>query len=168
MGVEGYVVVANIPYYITSAVIRHLLESSPRPQRLILTIQREVALRMCAGPGDMSLLSLSVQVYGHPEIGALILAESFYPSPKVDSAVVRIDVYPQPAIPAASLGRFFQMIKAGFSQKRKTLRNALSAGLRLPPAEAETLLTAAGIDPQRRAETLGLDEWGKLVELYKQ
>lgn len=167
MGSEGYVVVANIPYYITSAVIRHLLENKPLPRSLVLTLQREVAIRMCAGPGDMSLLALSVQVYGHPEIAGQIPAECFYPTPKVDLAIVRIDVYPQPVIPPSSLVRFFQLIKAGYSQKRKTLRNSLSAGLRLPASAAEAMLSGAGIDPRRRAETLSLEEWGKLVEIFK-
>jgi 16S rRNA (adenine1518-N6/adenine1519-N6)-dimethyltransferase len=164
---QDFIVVANLPFYITSAVIRHLLEGKPRPRRLVLTVQAEVARRICAGPGEMSLLALSVQVYGHPAIAAQIPAESFYPSPKVDSAVVRLDIFPQPVIPEARLDNFFQLIKAGFSQKRKTLRNALSAGLRLAPAEAEAMLAEAGIDPRRRAETLAIEEWGNLVEVYK-
>ncbi len=123
-----YLVVANIPYYITSALIRHLLEASLPPQRLVLTIQQEVARRICAEPGDMSLLALSVQVYGHPEIMAHIPASAFYPPPNVDSTIIRIDRYPSPLIPSDELEVFFQLIKAGFSQKRKTLRNALAGG----------------------------------------
>jgi 16S rRNA (adenine1518-N6/adenine1519-N6)-dimethyltransferase len=164
MQTQGYVVVANIPYYITSAVIRHLLEATVPPRRMVLTVQKEVAERICAGPGDMSLLALSVQVYGKPEIVAQVPAEAFYPAPKVDSAVLRMDFEPNPAIPAAQLDRFFRLIKAGFSQKRKTLRNSLSAGLRIPPVEAENKLAAAGIDPRRRAETLSMEEWGKLCQ----
>jgi 16S rRNA (adenine1518-N6/adenine1519-N6)-dimethyltransferase len=160
-----YLVVANIPYYITSAVIRHLLASEPRPRRAVLTVQREVGERICALPGDLSLLALSVQVFGQPEITAWIPAKAFYPPPKVGSAVVRLEVYPQPLIPGPHLDRFFQLAKAGFSQKRKTLRNALSGGLRIPPDQAAAMLHAAGIDPQRRAETLNLEEWGKLAEL---
>jgi len=167
METPGYKVVANIPYYITSVVIRHLLEADVRPSRLVLTVQKEVAERICAGAGRMSLLALSVQVYGKPIIGATIPAEAFYPPPKVDSAVLCIEVYPQPIIPAEKLDRFFILIKAGFSQKRKTLRNALSGGLRIAQAESEELLSAAGIDPQRRAESLGLEEWGNLVKEYK-
>jgi 16S rRNA (adenine1518-N6/adenine1519-N6)-dimethyltransferase len=164
MGDEPYYVAANIPYYITSAVIRHLLEARKRPFRLALTVQREVAERICAEPGDMSLLALSVQVYGRPTVAARIPAKAFYPPPKVDSAVVRVDVYDHPAIPAAGLANFFRLIKAGFSQKRKTLRNALAGGLGWPPAQAEELLRRAGIDPMRRAETLSIQEWGDLVE----
>jgi 16S rRNA (adenine1518-N6/adenine1519-N6)-dimethyltransferase len=164
MGAAGYRVVANIPYYITSALIRHLLEARLKPQRLVLTVQREVAERICAGPGDLSLLALSVQVYGNPQIIARIQAGAFYPAPKVDSAVVRVGLFPQPAIPEADLEAFFRLAKAGFSQKRKTLRNALAGGLHLEKAQASALLEEAGIDPKRRAETLSLEEWGKLVD----
>jgi 16S rRNA (adenine1518-N6/adenine1519-N6)-dimethyltransferase len=161
-----YLVVANIPYYITSALIRHLLDSSYRPKRIVLTVQREVAARICVVPGEMSLLALSVQVFGQPQIMAHIPAGAFYPSPKVDSAVVRIDLYPLSVIPSPLLETFFHLAKAGFSQKRKTLRNSLAGGLALKPSEAEHLLQAAGLDPRRRAETLGLDEWGRLAAIY--
>ena len=159
---EEYTVAANIPYYITSAVIRHLLENNHRPHQVVLTVQEEVAERICAGPGKMSLLALSVQVYGKPVIKGQIPAEAFYPAPNVDSAILHIEIYPQPVIPVSQLDKFFRLIKAGFSQKRKTLRNALSGGLRIAPVEAEKLLAVAGIDPQRRAETLDLIEWEKL------
>ena len=159
-----YLVVANIPYNITSAVLRHLLEASPRPRRMVLTIQKEVAQRVCAGPGDLSLLALSVQVYGQPSIAARIPAGAFYPVPQVDSAVLRIEILAEPRIPADRLERFFRLARAGFSQKRKTLRNALSAGLRLPPEETAAALQASGIDPMRRAETISLEEWGTLTE----
>ena len=163
----GYLVVANIPYNITSALIRHLLEARIKPARIIMTVQREVAERICASPGKLSLLALSVQVYGKPIMAARILAEAFYPVPKVDSAVVRIDLSPQPLIPNPLLPLFFRLAKAGFSQKRKTLRNSLAGGLRLTPAQAANMLLAAGIDPQRRAETLSLEEWSRLTEYYE-
>lgn len=163
---QDYLVVANIPYYITSALIRHLLESRLKPRRIVLTIQKEVAERICAGPGDLSLLALSVQAYGQPYIAAHIPAGAFYPAPKVDSSVLVIDVFPTPRLEAELLEIFFQLIKAGFSQKRKKLRNSISAGLRQSPAAAEKLLLAADIDPQRRAETLSLEEWGKLCYEY--
>ena len=105
----GYLVVANIPYYITSALIRHLLESKHTPRRLVLTVQKEVAQRICAQPGDLSLLALSVQVYGQPHITAHIPAEAFYPPPRVDSAVLRVDLYPTPAIPPPLLKAFFHL-----------------------------------------------------------
>ena len=163
---SDYLVVANIPYYITSAVIRHLLETNPKPRRIVLTIQKEVAERICAGPGDMSLLALSVQVYGQPHIATRIPAGAFYPAPKVDSSVLAMDIYPTPVIPTEQLDNFFLLIKAGFSQKRKKLRNSLSAGMRLSTDETEKLLHKADIDPQRRAETLSLEEWGNLCEQY--
>lgn len=161
---SGYIVAANIPYNITSAIIRHLLESMPKPRRIVLTIQKEVAERICATPGDLSLLALSVQVYGKPRIEARIAAGAFHPVPNVDSAVLRIDIYDEPLIAKEMLPLFFKLIKAGFSQKRKTLRNSLSAGLQMKPTEAEALLTQAGIDPMRRAETLSIDEWKGLCE----
>jgi 16S rRNA (adenine1518-N6/adenine1519-N6)-dimethyltransferase len=132
---------------------------------VVLTIQKEVAERICAKPGDLSLLALSVQVYGKPGIVAYIPAEAFHPAPKVDSAILRIDIYKEPLIPKALLNIFFKLIKAGFSQKRKTLRNSLSSGLHIPTAEAQSLLTSAGIDFMRRAETLSIEEWKGLCEL---
>ncbi len=166
-GEPGYLVVANIPYYITSAVIRRLLEARFKPARIVLTVQREVAERICAKPGDLSLLALSVQVYGQPRIAARLPAGAFIPPPKVDSAVVRVDLFPEPVIPADQLEVFFNLAKAGFSQKRKTLRNSLAGGLGIPAAQANDLLIAAAIDPQRRAETLSLAEWARLVEAFK-
>jgi 16S rRNA (adenine1518-N6/adenine1519-N6)-dimethyltransferase len=164
---QGYLVVANIPYYITSAVIRHLLESDRKPRRIVLTVQKEVARRICARPGDLSLLALSVQVYGQPHIAADIPAEAFFPVPKVDSAVLVIDIYPSPLIEEKSREAFFKLIKAGFSQKRKTLRNSLSSGLRISPVEAADLLGRANIDPQRRAESLDLAEWSRLTSIVQ-
>lgn len=161
----GYIAAANIPYNITSAIIRHLLESEPKPRRIVLTIQKEVAERVCAKPGDLSLLALSVQVYGSPRIVGRIPAGSFYPVPKVDSAILRVDIYEQPLIPRENLPRFFKLIKAGFGQKRKTLRNSLSAGLSIGKAEAESALKEAGVDPMRRAETLSLNEWKAIMEV---
>ena len=159
---KDYLVVANIPYYITSAVIRHLLENDPKPRRIVLTIQKEVTQRICAAPGEMSLLALSVQVYGKPRIAARIPAGAFFPAPKVDSAVLSVDIYRSPLVSPELLDTFFQLIKAGFSQKRKTLRNSLASGLRIPPTEAADLLKSANIDPQRRAETLSIEEWEHL------
>jgi 16S rRNA (adenine1518-N6/adenine1519-N6)-dimethyltransferase len=162
-----YLVVANIPYYITSAVIRRLLESPHKPRRIILTIQKEVADRICARPGDMSLLSLSVQIYGQPQVEARIPAQAFFPAPKVDSAVLRIEIYSAPRIGPELQNTFFKLIKAGFSQKRKTLRNALSTGLHISPPAAEEMLRKAGIDAKRRAETLSIEEWQRLSEIFR-
>ena len=162
----SYKVVANIPYYITSALMRHLLEGDRRPTCLVLTVQREVAERICASPGELSLLALSVQVYGQPQVRAHIPAGAFYPPPKIDSAVIRVDILPEPVIPTPLLSPFFRLAKAGFSQKRKTLGNALAASLAWPKNKAEGLLLAAGIDPRRRAETLSLVEWGALTHQF--
>jgi 16S rRNA (adenine1518-N6/adenine1519-N6)-dimethyltransferase len=162
---KDYLVAANIPYYITSAIMRHLLESEPKPRRIVLTIQKEVAERVCAAPGDLSLLALSVQVYGTPSIAAIIPAASFHPAPKVDSAILRVDIYPEPLIPHETLPAFFKLTKAGFSQKRKTLRNSLSSGLHISTKESESMLTAAGIDFMRRAETLSIEEWKGLCKV---
>jgi 16S rRNA (adenine1518-N6/adenine1519-N6)-dimethyltransferase len=156
---EPYKVVANLPYYITSAAVRHLLETQPPPRRLVLTVQREVADRMTAGPGDMSLLAVSVQFYGRPRRVARIRAGAFYPAPKVDSAVVRIDVYPEPPVQVPDRQWFFEVARAGFGQRRKQLRNSLSAGLHVGTGVVEEALRRAGIDPKRRAETLSLEEW---------
>ncbi len=166
MANNGYIVVANIPYYITSAVLRHLLGSDRPPRRVVLTVQAEVAERICASAGNFNLLALSVQVYGEPEIGPSIPAGAFYPAPKVDSSILKIEIHPEPLMPPDRLELFFRLAKAGFSQKRKTLRNSLSAGLRLTPPETEKLLRDAGIDPQRRAETVTLKEWGNLSREY--
>lgn len=165
VSIDGYLVVANIPYYITSAILRHLLESKPVPRKIILTVQKEIAERICAEK-KLSLLALSVQVFGEPSIQMHIPAKSFFPAPNVDSALVQINISPSPLINPDQLDAFFLLAKAGFSQKRKTLRNSLSAGMHLPAAQSEKLLTHVGIDPQRRAETLNLSEWGKLTEYY--
>lgn len=154
-----YKVVANLPYYITSAVIRHLLESEPPPDVLVLTVQREVAERMVAQPPDMSLLALGVQFYCTGKVVAKIPAGAFYPVPKVDSAVVRLDRRPEPVAPDVDAERFFEVARAGFSQPRKQLRNSLAAGLGMTPARVEAWLERAGIDPKRRAETLTIGEW---------
>ncbi len=158
-----YKVLANLPYYITSAAIRHLLESTPPPELLVLTVQREVAERMVAAPPEMSLLALGVQFYCTGRIVARIPAGAFYPAPKVESAVVRLDRRAEPAAPGVTADAFFRVARAGFSQPRKQLRNSLAAGLGLAPADVEAWLAAAGIDPRRRAETLTLGEWGALA-----
>jgi 16S rRNA (adenine1518-N6/adenine1519-N6)-dimethyltransferase len=128
-------------------------------------VQEEVAGRICAASGAMSLLSLSVQVYGRPSVKAHIPAGAFYPAPKVDSAVIRIDLFPEPCIPSPRLETFFRLAKAGFSQKRKTLRNSLAGGMGWSTTQSAEILQRAGIVSQRRAETLSLDEWRQLVEV---
>lgn len=163
---QDYVVVANIPYYISSAIIRHLMEAQRRPKRVVLTVQKEVAERVLARDGKMSLLSLSVQVFGQVSMAGVIPAGSFLPAPEVDSAVLKVELFPDPLIPFEQQQAFFRLAHAGFGQKRKTLRNSLSAGLALSGSEVEKILTNTGIDPQRRAETLTIVEWKRLTEAW--
>jgi len=158
-----YKVVANLPYYITSMVLRYLLSATPNPQRLVVMVQKEVAQRIVAKPGKMSLLAVSVQVYGQVEIVQYVPAGAFYPPPKVDSAVVRIDTFANSPWQIKDMKLFFRVVKAGFSQKRKQLKNTLSAGLHRPKGEIETILQAVAIDPKRRAETVTIEEWARLV-----
>ncbi len=158
-----YLVVANLPYYITAPILRHFLETTRPPERLVLTIQKEVAQRILATPGHLSLLAVSVQFYARPSLVGYVPAAAFYPRPKVDSAIVRLDVYRQPPVPVDDVPRFFRVVAAGFSQRRKQLKNALAHGLGLPIATAMEALAAAGIAPQQRAETLSLDDWARLA-----
>lgn len=156
---QNYVVVANLPYYITAAVIRHMLESDIRPRCMVVTVQREVAERMVAVPGNMSVLSVSTQFYGKPRIEMRLKRGAFYPAPKVDSAVIRLDLYQDPPIPVNNISLFFGVVRAGFALKRKQLRNSLAAGLKLTPLVVEKSLSDCGIDFRRRAETLSMEEW---------
>jgi len=162
-----YKVVANLPYYITSPVLRHFLDSSARPQVMIVMVQKEVAEAIAAGPGDMSLLSVSVQFYGKAEIISRVPAESFYPAPEVDSAVLRIDLYAEPAV-AVDEGGFFELVRAGFAAPRKQIANSLSQGLGLPKEIVIPLLEKAAIEGERRAETLSLDEWARLWRVFEE
>ncbi|MBE2237529.1 MAG: 16S rRNA (adenine(1518)-N(6)/adenine(1519)-N(6))-dimethyltransferase [Caldilineaceae bacterium] len=159
----SYKVVANLPYYITSAVLRHLLEAAPPPALAVLMVQWEVAQRICAAPGEMSLLAVSVQFYAAPRIVARVPAAAFRPRPKVDSAILHLEVRAQPAVDIEA-ARFFSVVRAGFSQKRKQLHNSLAAGLNLDKAAVHQWLSAAGVTPTRRAETLSLAEWGELCQ----
>jgi 16S rRNA (adenine1518-N6/adenine1519-N6)-dimethyltransferase len=165
-------VVANLPYAITSAALRHFLEAARKPELMVVLVQWEVAARIAAQPGDMSVLAHSVQIYAEPEIIARVPASSFLPAPAVDSAVLRLRLRPRPAaeVPVDSLMR---LIKAGFLQARKKLANALptglaSLGIHVEKERALAALVAAGIDPARRAESLALEEWARLYHaLYE-
>jgi len=159
---EEFKVIGNLPYYITSAILRHLLESKRRPSCMVITVQEEVAKRIVAQPGDMSLLAISVQFYGHPRIVARIPAGAFYPTPKVDSAIVRIDLSPEPRVKVEDIAWFFSVVRAGFSAKRKQLHNTLAHALGLSGPQVHSALARAGIDPARRAQTLNLNEWACL------
>lgn len=159
---EPYKVVANLPYYITSAILRHLLEADRKPSRLVVTVQHEVAKRVVAKPGEMSLLAVSVQLYGSPKIVKRIPAGAFYPAPKVGSAVLKVELSEQPRADVADVRWFFEVVRAGFSSRRKQLHNVLSARLHLPDGAVRAALSRAGIEPARRAQTLALNEWACL------
>ena len=161
-----YKVVANLPYYITSPVLRHFLEASVKPETIIVMVQKEVAEVIVAKHGRMSVLSISVQFYGEPRIMGYVPAQSFYPVPEVDSAILRIDLYPQPAVAVTDVRSFFELVRAGFTASRKQIGNSLAQGLGLPKTEVLSLLGKANIVPQRRAETLTLDEWARLWQIF--
>jgi 16S rRNA (adenine1518-N6/adenine1519-N6)-dimethyltransferase len=158
--------VANIPYYLTSNLIRKLSETSNRPKIAVLLIQKEVAERLCAGPGDMSLLSVWAQMYFDCVLGPVVPARLFSPPPKVDSQVVVLRNRENPTFGSADKKILAQVIKAGFSNKRKTLLNSLSAGLQISKDQVQGLLEAAELEPKARPQELSLDQWVILSELY--
>ena len=160
---QGYKVVANLPYQITSAALRHMLEARVIPERVVVMLQREVGERIMARPGAMSILAVSVQYYGRPSLVSSVPAAAFYPRPKVDSVVLRLDTYSEPPVDVPDAATLFRVVRAGFSQKRKQLRNSLASGLELSTSQAFELLQCAGVDPRRRAQTLALDEWAALA-----
>jgi len=164
----NYKVVANLPYYITSPVLRHFLEASIKPQIMVVMVQKEIAKAIVAEPGQMSVLSISVQFYGKPEIISYVPARCFYPAPKVDSAILRVELYPQPAVAVTDAKSFFKLVRAGFSASRKQIGNSLPQGLGMPKIEVLPLLEEVGIVSQRRAETLTLDEWARLWRVFSQ
>jgi 16S rRNA (adenine1518-N6/adenine1519-N6)-dimethyltransferase len=161
---DNYKVVANVPYYLTSHILRLLCES-PKPfQEAALLVQKEVAQRVCAPPGSCSLLSISVQFYAEATTGMIVPAELFTPPPKVDSQILALRYYQVPRYPGIDIRLFFRIVKAGFSQRRKTVLNSLGAGLQLDRKETSELLERAGIAPDVRAQSLSLDQWH---DLYK-
>jgi len=179
-------VVANIPYYLTSHLIRLLLESDDPPTDIILMIQKEVAKRICAKPPKMSLLSVSVQFYAEAKIIASVAKNSFWPKPKIDSAIIKITpkippplqrgikgdlknagkILPNPPFLKEGTANFFEVIHSGFSHPRKQLLNNLSAGLAIPRDKIAAILQSADIKPQQRAETLNVEDWIKLTKLF--
>lgn len=163
---KGYKVVANLPYYVTSPILRHFLRASLRPSLMVIMVQKEVGEAIAATPGKMSLLSVSTQFYSKPTIIACVPAESFYPAPKVDSLVLRLSVYPQAAIQVSDVDTFFDIVSCGFRSPRKQLHNSLAQALGMSASQVALLLEKAGIEAKRRAETLSLDEWKKLWEVF--
>ena len=162
-----YKVVANLPYYSASPIIRRFLAATRKPQRMVVMVQREVAQSVAAAPGKMSLMSVAVQLYGVPRIVCYVPPRAFRPAPKVTSAVVRIDVRPTPAIAFDHEERLFTLLRAGFSAPRKQIRNSLSHGLSVPATMAEQMLSQAHIDSTRRSATLTLPEWGNLYAEFR-
>lgn len=162
-----YKIIANLPFYLTSHFLRLFLEMENKPSLMVLLIQKEVAKRIVAKPGKTSLLSISCQFYGQPEIVALVLRKAFYPVPDVDGAILKIKVYPRPKFDIKDLKLFFRIIKAGFAGRRKQLHNTLAGGLQIPNKKIKEILISCKIDPTRRAQTLSLSEWVKLYEKFE-
>lgn len=160
----GYKVVANVPYYITSKIVQLLMTSSNKPAVASLLVQKEVAERLAAEPGDMSILAISAQVYANVELGDTVPAELFTPPPKVDSAVVTLITRDQPQINADDEKQFFRLVRAGFSAKRKKLRGSLAGGMGITKDQAADYLQRAGISPDDRAEDLSIEQWRSLLK----
>ncbi len=159
---ECYKVVANIPYYLTSNLLRTLSESANPPERVAILVQKEVAERVAAPAGAMSLLSVTAQFYWHVSLGRIVKADRFTPQPRVDSQILCLQRRAKPLYPDIEPKLFFRLAKAGFSERRKTLRNSLSGGLHLDKPTAEAVLKAAGLDDRLRAQNLTLDQWHAL------
>lgn len=159
----GYVVVANLPYYITSQAIRRLLEARVQPSRMVLMVQREVADRIIAQPGEMSLLALAVQLHGQARVVRGVPASAFYPRPKVDSAILRVDLYDAPLADTMVRERVFWLARAAFGQRRKQIHNSLSANLPMEGEAVQALLCRAEIDARRRPQSLTVAEWIRLA-----
>jgi 16S rRNA (adenine1518-N6/adenine1519-N6)-dimethyltransferase len=162
---ENYKVIANIPYYLTSYLVRALSETSNPPSKAVLLVQKEVAERLCATVGSMSILAVTAQFYFDCCLDIEVPAVYFTPPPKVDSQVVVLERHKKPLF-SVNEKDFFRLVKAGFSEKRKTLRNALSGGLGIEKAEAEKMLVTASIDPGLRAQSLSLEQWYALYLHY--
>jgi 16S rRNA (adenine1518-N6/adenine1519-N6)-dimethyltransferase len=162
---KGYKVVANVPYYITSKIVQMLLTAKNKPSIVVLLVQKEVAERLAARPGQMSILAVSAQIFAEVTLGDIVPRDLFTPPPKVDSQVVIMKVRDHPLFEDISEEAFFRTVKAGFSSKRKKLRSSLSAGLSLSKEQTEALLEKASINPHDRAEALDLEAWNRLTRL---
>ncbi|MGB3023653.1 MAG: 16S rRNA (adenine(1518)-N(6)/adenine(1519)-N(6))-dimethyltransferase RsmA [Candidatus Saccharimonadales bacterium] len=160
---DDFIVVGNIPYYITNKIVRKVSEGPIRPKVAVLLVQKEVAERLAAGPGEMSLLSISAQVFHEVSLGPVVLRGAFTPPPKVDSQVVILRHRDQPLVPAEDQKEFFRVVKAGFSARRKKLRSSLAGGLGIDKPAVEELLIRAGISSNSRAQELSIDGWKRLI-----
>lgn len=163
----SFKVVGNIPYYLTSRLIRRLLELKEKPKLIVLMVQKEVAQRICAKPPKMNLLAVSVQFYGKPEIVSYVPKKSFFPKPKVDSAIIKIHPASKSWRSQEKEEKFFKIVKAGFSQPRKQLINNLSKKLGIDKMKVREWLLKNGISPTARAETLNIENWLALTKSYK-
>ena len=163
---KHFKVVANIPYYITSPVIRHFLSGDVRPKLMVLLVQKEVAEKICSLKGR-SFITMETAIQGHAEYIATVPKTSFHPSPQVDSAILKITVFPEPKVPENELHDFLRIVKFGYSQKRKKLTNSLGAGLHKEVDEMRAILHQAKIDPNVRAEDLEVEDWKRLYEVLK-
>lgn len=161
----SYKLIGNIPYYITSRLLRTIFENWPTPELIVLMLQKEVAQRITAKPPKMSLLAVSVQYYAEPKIISYVSRGSFYPAPKVDSALIRLQPNQTKRYPL-NTKRFFDIVRAGFAGRRKQLGNNLTRELKLAKNIVEKKLKSIGIDPTRRAETLALKEWESIVTTF--
>ena len=160
-----YKVVANVPYYITSKIVEKLMTAKNRPSQIVLLVQKEVAERLAAGPGDMSMLSVSAQVYAEVSLGPIVRAEYFTPPPKVDSRVVIMRSRVKPIVDENIERSFFRLVKAGFSARRKKLSSSLAGGLSISKQQAIDLLNSVNIDPNLRAQDLSLEQWLALIKV---
>lgn len=168
----SYKIVANLPYHITSIVLRKFLTMPYRPAAMTILIQKEVAERICAKPGQMSLLALSVQAYGQPDVIKIVDKNNFWPVPEVDSAILRISkIKSQTEVDNlfSEIGEsaFWRLVKIGFSARRKQLQNNLAAGLKISANEAKKSLASAGFNPQIRPQNLSVLDWLRLAKLLK-
>ena len=166
--VGAYKVVANLPYYAATPIIRKYIAAQPRLRSLVVMVQKEVAANIAAAPGNMGLLSVMVQLYGAPKILFSVPPRAFRPMPKVTSAVMRIELYDQPAIPVNDPDAFIEFAAAGFRAPRKQLRNSLQLGLKSDPGPVRAALAAAAIDGRRRPATLTLPEWADLYNAWNE
>ncbi len=162
---KDYVVVANVPYYITSKIIKLLLGSANKPRQIVLLVQKEVAERLAAEPGQLSILAISAQVFAEVTLGDVVPAAMFTPPPKVDSEVVILKSRAKSLLGDIDEADFFRVVKAGFSAKRKKLRSSIAGGLGISKEEAEKILSKAQINPDERAEALTIEAWLKLAEI---
>ena len=161
---QPYVAVGNLPYFAANPIIRHVLESEHKPLEFIVMVQREVARELAAPAGDWSLLTISVQMYAEPSLLFDVQPEAFDPPPAVVSSVVRLTLRPRPLVPPERIEEFFEFVSKTFRNPRKQIHNALSRGIWLPPDGARAALLRAGIEPSRRAETLDIQDWVRLIE----